>query len=131
MLFEVYLYMSELLFSLMLITKEFTFSAAHKLPKYNGNCKNLHGHTYKLQVTLEGTPDSESGMIIDFHDLSSTVKEKVMKQLDHSYLNDTIENPTAENIVIYIWKILKPEFNNLHELKLWETETSFVTYRGD
>jgi len=114
---------------MMLLTKEFTFDAAHKLEWHSGPCKNLHGHTYKLHVTVQGDLD-ENGMVIDFGDLQKTVEEKVLDKLDHSDLNLVISNPTAENIAVWIWKQLKDDLS-LHEIKLWETPTSFVTYNGD
>ena len=81
----------------MLLRKEFTFDAAHNLVRYHGKCEALHGHTYRLAVVLEGTPDTE-GMILDFCELSAIVKERVVSRLDHTYINDTIPQPTAENI---------------------------------
>ena len=87
----------------MLLRKEFKFEAAHNLVRYHGKCERLHGHTYRLAVLLEGTPDDE-GMIMDFCELSSIVKERVIAVLDHSYLNDTIPQPTAENIALWTWK---------------------------
>jgi 6-pyruvoyltetrahydropterin/6-carboxytetrahydropterin synthase len=117
----------------MLLTKEFKFDAAHYLTKYHGKCENLHGHTYKLQVTIEGKPDHED-MIMDFVELKKFVNEKVIDKLDHSSLNDTFENPSVEVMVVWIWDQLKdlpkPDVK-LHEIKLWETETSFVTYAGN
>ncbi|MBW2996034.1 6-carboxytetrahydropterin synthase QueD [Candidatus Woesearchaeota archaeon] len=110
----------------MIVIREFRFEAAHKLPNYNGNCSKLHGHSYKLEVAVKGKV--KNGMVIDFRELDSIVKEKVISILDHSYLNDTIKNPTAENIVKYIWNKLKPL--NLHLLRLWETEKSSVIYNG-
>lgn len=112
----------------MLITKEFTFDSAHKLDWHHGKCKNLHGHTYKLQVTVKGNLN-KNGVVIDFGDLKEIANKKVIEVLDHKYLNELIQNPTAENIVIWIWNRLKRELS-LHEVKLWETPTSFVTYTG-
>ena len=85
----------------MLLAKDFTFDAAHNLVNYHGKCERLHGHTYKLRVVVEGTPDSE-GMIIDFIELKAIVKEKILSRLDHSYINDIITQPSAENIAVWI-----------------------------
>ena len=112
----------------MNLTCEFTFDAAHKLEGYEGKCSNLHGHTYKLQVTVSGKV-KENGMIIDFLELDRIVKEQALNYLDHSYLNEKIKNPTAENIIIWIWKKLEKHLR-LEELNLWETPTSFVSYNG-
>lgn len=113
----------------MQLTKEFIFDAAHKLENYEGKCKNLHGHTYKLQVSVNGDINEKTGMIIDFLELDKIVEKNVLSILDHSFLNDTIKNPTAENIAVWIWEKLK-NIINLSEIKLWETPTSFVSYNG-
>ena len=113
----------------MLLTKEFVFDAAHNLVQYHGKCEKLHGHTYKLKVVIEGQPDSE-GMIIDFLEVSKIVKENVISILDHSYLNEIISQPSAENIALWIWEKLddklKRENCNLYEIHVWETATSCV-----
>lgn len=117
----------------MLISKEFRFDAAHNLINYHGKCERLHGHTYRLRVTLEGIPDKD-GMILDFTELKKTVNDLVVSQLDHSYINDTIAQPSAENISLWIWKMLEAPLSgpnyHLYEIIVWETEDSFVTYRG-
>jgi 6-pyruvoyltetrahydropterin/6-carboxytetrahydropterin synthase len=117
----------------MILIKEFEFDAAHNLIHYHGKCEKLHGHTYKMIVKLEGTVDNE-GMIYDFVELKRIVKERVVDKFDHAYLNDIIEQPTAENIAIYIWNelkdCLKKENCNLFEIEVWETKTSGIIYRG-
>lgn len=93
----------------MNVTKIFEFSAAHKLPHYDGDCRNLHGHTYRLEVTFSGSPMTEGsnqGMIIDFNDLKTIVEEYIIKRLDHRYLNEVFFNPTAELMVDWIWREL-------------------------
>ncbi|MDK2886760.1 MAG: 6-pyruvoyltetrahydropterin/6-carboxytetrahydropterin synthase [Thermosipho sp. (in: thermotogales)] len=119
---------------MLLVSKEFTFDAAHNLIKYHGKCEKLHGHTYKLVVTVAGQKDDE-GMVIDFVVLKKIVKENVLNILDHSYLNDIIEQPSAENIAEWIWEKLdeKLKGNNyfLYEIKLYETPTSYVTLRKE
>ena len=114
---------------IMLLSKEFVFDAAHNLIHYHGKCEKLHGHTYRLKVVLEGQPDSE-GMIMDFIELSRIVKELVISQLDHAYINDLIEQPSAENIALWIWQKLDDNLRrdncNLYEIHLWETATSCV-----
>jgi 6-pyruvoyltetrahydropterin/6-carboxytetrahydropterin synthase len=111
----------------MLVSKEFTFDAAHNLTEYNGQCEALHGHTYRLRVTLDGDVKPD-GMVFDFVELKRIVSERVVTVLDHSYLNDTLRQPTAENIAAWIWEKLADL--PLHEIRVWETATSFVTYRG-
>lgn len=115
----------------MLVSKEFTFDAAHFLTKYHGKCENLHGHTYRLRVTVEG-PVGEEGMVVDFKVLKNLVKEKVIDKYDHQSLNDFFENPSAELIAIQVWNDLVKELPvKLYEVILWETADSFVTYRGE
>lgn len=118
----------------MLLTKDFTFDAAHNLINYHGKCERLHGHTYKLRVIVEGTPDSE-GMIIDFIELKALVKERILSRLDHSYINEIISQPSAENIALWIWDELeesvKRENCSLYEIHVWETADSRVILRRD
>lgn len=112
----------------MLVTKEFSFNGAHRLIGYHGRCERLHGHTWTLRVTVEA-PVGEDGLAFDFTRLKEIVQEKVLSELDHAYLNDIMENPSAENIALWTWKKLE-EILPLHEIKVFETPTSFVTYRG-
>ena len=118
----------------MLLTKDFVFDAAHNLVNYHGKCENLHGHTYKLRIVIEGFPDNE-GMIIDFVEVSKIVKEKIIAKLDHSYLNDFIPQPSAENISLWVWENiehdLKRENCKLYEIHVWETSTSRVILNAD
>lgn len=109
------------------VTKIFEFAASHFLTKYKGKCENLHGHNYKLEVTVLGQI-REDDLVFDFVDLKNIVKEKVTEKLDHTHLNDKFENPSAEIIAVWIWEQLSDL--PLHEIKLWETSTCFVTYRG-
>ena len=111
----------------MLLRREFVFDAAHNLTRYHGKCERLHGHTYRVAVILEGDPDEE-GMVLDFCVLSSVVKERAISVLDHSYINDTIPQPTAENIALWIWDqvegpLARPNCR-LHEVWVWETASS-------
>lgn len=112
----------------MLVTKEFTFDAAHNLPRYHGKCERLHGHTFKLHVTLKAPLDTWSGMAFDFNDLKRRVQDRVISVLDHAYLNEIVPNPSAEYLAFWIWQRLQDL--PLHEIKVWETPTSFVCYQG-
>lgn len=115
---------------IMLVSKVFSFDAAHKLPDYDGPCRNLHGHTYHLTVTVQNKIEAD-GLAFDFYVLKRVVQEKVIARLDHTYLNDLMANPSAENIVLWIWRELVSALPvSLHELRLAETPTSYVTYRG-
>ena len=113
----------------MLVTKEFTFNGAHKLVGYRGKCEQLHGHSWKVHVTVQA-PVGENGLAFDFLQLKKIVEEKAVSRLDHTFLNDLIPNPSAEHIAMWIWNQMKGEIP-LYEVKVYETATSFVTYRGE
>jgi len=115
----------------MLITRKFGFEAAHHLPRYQGPCFNPHGHSYKLRVSLDVPIDRHSGMTYDFMDLDRLVRERVLTHLDHKNVNDLIENPTAEHIILWIWGQLNGKVPGLCELRLAETDDCWVTYRGE
>jgi 6-pyruvoyltetrahydropterin/6-carboxytetrahydropterin synthase len=117
------------------IRKSFTFEAAHVLPHHPGKCARLHGHSYRLDVALDG-PLQESGpaagMVEDFEVVTRIVKAAVVDQLDHRSLNELMDNPTAENIVLWVWRRLAPQLPLLAGLTLWETPTACaVMEKGD
>ena len=121
------------------VTKIFMFEACHHLPHYDGACARPHGHSYKLEVTVDGMIqpnwNSKCGMIIDFKDLKSVVNESVIKKYDHSNLNDFFPNPTAEIMVRKIASdiieemVLRETNTSLVSVKLWETSTSYAEWR--
>jgi 6-pyruvoyltetrahydropterin/6-carboxytetrahydropterin synthase len=117
------------------IRKSFTFEAAHVLPHHPGKCARLHGHSYRLDVVLEGPLQATgpaTGMVEDFEVVSRVVKAAVIGELDHRSLNELMDNPTAENVVSWIWGRLASELSQLAELTLWETPTACVVMkRGD
>jgi len=92
----------------------------------------LHGHSYRLEVTVRGPLQSDGparGMIADFDVIKQVVRSEVVDVLDHQNLNDFLENPTAEQIVMWIWRRLDPRLKELDELVLWETPTSCAVLR--
>lgn len=109
------------------VSKEFTFAAAHALTKYHGSCEQLHGHNYRLRVTITG-PLNKDDLVIDFVELKKIVQATVIQQLDHTNLNDRFPNPTCELIAQWIFQELKPHIP-ITTVQLWETDTSFVTYQ--
>ena len=115
----------------MRLRREFTFDSAHSI-KDMGACERLHGHTYRLVVTLEGTPN-ENGIILDFRTLNELVSSHVLSLIDHRHLNCVIENPTAENVAQWIARrltpVLKGENYRLFEVELFESPHTSVTYR--
>ncbi|MHB1847010.1 MAG: 6-carboxytetrahydropterin synthase QueD [Deltaproteobacteria bacterium] len=115
----------------MRLEAEFHFSAAHRLPFYDGPCFRMHGHNYRLIVSVEGKPDPKSGMILDFVELKRIVERSILEKCDHQTLNDFLENPTAELIAEWMWRLLRPELPGLCELRLWETPEYAVVYRGE
>ena len=104
-----------------------------------GANRNGHGHNYVLEVTLEGTPDPETGMVFDLKELKEVMARQVIDPMDHRHLNFEIPPfdkviPTTENLAIEIWRRLEPEFQGgvarLHAVRLYETEDTFVDYFG-
>jgi len=108
----------------MKVTKEFVFDAAHYLPSYEGKCERLHGHTWKLHVTVQGAVGAD-GLAFDFVKLKNLAMERVIAKLDHQVVNDVVANPSAENIALWIWHQLRDL--PLFEVTVWETPTSFAT----
>ena len=117
----------------MEIYKEFSFDSAHFLPNVpdGHKCKEMHGHTYRLKVFIEGELDPVLGWIMDFKDLKDALMP-VIDQLDHKLINNIkgLENPTAENITVWIWQQIKPSLPLLSRIELYETPTTGVIYKG-
>lgn len=120
---------------MLTVTKIFTFDACHSLPDYVGPCARLHGHTYKLEVTVCGELTKKGpkrGMIIDFSVLKKIVEKEVISKYDHDFLNNFFENPTAENMVVRIGDDIDkalPKGVKLYSVKLWEKiDSSCVEY---
>jgi 6-pyruvoyltetrahydropterin/6-carboxytetrahydropterin synthase len=113
------------------LTIEVPFCAALRLPNLEGPCQRLHGHDYRLAVTVRGKPDAHTGAIVDFLALRRTVEEQVVSKLDHRLMNEVIENPTAEHMVLWIWQKLKDSVPSLSSVQLWESPEYSVTYRGE
>jgi len=120
------------------VTKIFHFSAAHQLPLHKGQCSKLHGHNYKLEVEVVGDTAKKSGVIMDFGDLDQIVHEEIIDLYDHCYINATIENPTAENMLVIFSQNLYDRLLinygstiRLKSLTLWETEKCYATWTAD
>ncbi len=106
------------------LIREFNFEASHSLPWHQGKCKNLHGHTYRLFVTISQELN-ENGVVMEFYDLKTLVNREVIDHLDHKHLNDLLDNPTAENIALWVWDRLKTKLP-LKEVSLGETRNCTV-----
>ena len=113
----------------MKIGRKFYFDAAHSLPNYQGKCEQFHGHTYKLEVMVEGEV-KEDGMVLDFTDLKKVVEEKILEKLDHKNLNKLFEKPTAEKITEWVFQELKKEIN-VSSVKLWEGNGKWVLIENE
>lgn len=127
----------------VLVSKEFTFDAAHHLHAYEGKCKNLHGHTYKVVFGLSGYVD-DCGLMIDFGDIKDIWKSEIEIHLDHKYLNESLPlmNTTAENIVVWIYEKMATILATAEKqwqykgvrvefVRLYETPTSYAEARRE
>lgn len=111
------------------------FAAAHQLRGYKGQCEKLHGHNWRVQVTVASDKLNDIGIVVDFHDLKDALNETV-STLDHAFLNDlfpfTEKNPSSENIARWIYESLKNKADNenydISSVTVWESETASATY---
>ena len=119
------------------VSVEETFAAGHALRNYHGKCENVHGHNYRVQVTLEGTELDAAGLLVDFVQIKKVMRE-VIERLDHRYLNDVPPfddlNPSAENMAKYLYEEMSKGLAagapvRVSAVKLWETDTASATYR--
>ena len=115
------------------LRKTFQFEAAHSLPNLptNHKCPRLHGHSFKAEFVVEGDCDPKLGWVIDYADITAAFKP-LWEQLDHHYLNEIegLENPTSENVAVWIWERLKPNLPLLTAVEVAETCTARCVYRG-
>ena len=122
------------LFVKMELRKTFQFEAAHLLPHLpkSHKCRRLHGHSFKVEIVVAGECDAKLGWLMDYADISAAFKP-LWQKLDHFYLNEIpgLENPTSENIAVWIWKRLKPKLPLLTEVVVAETCTARAIYRGE
>ena len=115
------------------LTKDFRFEAAQTLPKApeGHKCRRMHGHSFKVEISVEGEVDPGTGWVYDHAQISDAMKP-IMQQLDHSYLNEIagLENPTIEKMAAWFWKKLEPFCPGLCEIVVHETPTARCVYRG-
>lgn len=140
--------------SIIRITKEFRYEGAHALYNYDGKCRNIHGHSYVMYVTVKGTPkddmsDPKNGMILDFSDFKTIVNDTLIDKFDHALvlradapmateLGNGYEKvilvdfqPTCENMIVYFAQVIRehlPEHIELHSIKLHESPSSYVEW---
>jgi 6-pyruvoyltetrahydropterin/6-carboxytetrahydropterin synthase len=121
------------------VTVEQTFAAGHALREYKGKCENVHGHNYRVQVTVEGEQLNRIGLLVDFVELKRAVRD-VIAYLDHQFINDlepfTTINPSAENLAKYFYDEVSARVQiatdtpaRIAQVKIWETDTSIAVYR--
>jgi 6-pyruvoyltetrahydropterin/6-carboxytetrahydropterin synthase len=122
------------------VTVEQTFAAGHALREYKGKCENVHGHNYRVQVTVEGEQLNRIGLLVDFVEVKRAVRE-VVEFFDHQFINDldpfTVLNPSAENMAKYFYDEVTRRLSidngtapvRVSQVKLWETDTSIAVYR--
>ena len=109
----------------MLVCREFYFDASHYLPGYKGKCEQFHGHTYRLEISVEGKVGND-GMVMDFNKIKEIVSADIIEALDHRNLNEIFNNPTAENIGQWIFDTLKKKMPSIYCVKLWEGHGKWV-----
>ena len=120
------------------VSVEQVFAAGHALRNYKGKCENVHGHNFKVRVTIEGQRLDDTGLLVDFLDVKSAMAG-VIARLDHQFLNEVppfdVRNPSAENIAEYFYDELSrglaenPVPVHIQEVKVWETDIQSATYR--
>jgi len=118
------------------VSVEYAFAAGHALRGYKGKCENIHGHNYKVRVTVGGEKLNSIGLLIDFSDLRAAVKG-LAERFDHQFLNDlepfTEANPSAENLACYLGTELQRKFQDqglrVSNVTVWETDTTSASYR--
>ena len=117
-----------------LLVQIIRFESARKLTKVPKDhpCSNLYGLAFKLEIHVEGDIHDSTGFVMDFNDIERKFMP-IKKQVDHHYLNEIVglENPTSEILIEWIWNKLKPDFQELSKLVLWENEESRVEFSGN
>ena len=116
------------------LTKEFRFEAAHTLPSLpeDHKCRQMHGHSFKIDISVAGEVDEEIGWVYD-HKRISDAMNPLLELLDHGYLNDIpgLESPTIERMAGLFWKKLEPDLPGLCEIVIYETPTARCVFRGE
>lgn len=120
------------------VSVEQSFAAGHALRNYKGACENVHGHNFKVQVTIEGQELDQTGMLVDFLDVKQSMLDAIAP-LDHRFLNDIppfdVKNPSAENIAEYFYEQIteglesNPVPVRVREVRVWETDIQSATFR--
>jgi 6-pyruvoyltetrahydropterin/6-carboxytetrahydropterin synthase len=116
------------------LSKTFRFEAAHRLPNVPADhkCYRMHGHSFAVDVVLEGELDERMGWLVDYADITAVVEPILLDELDHRALNDVpgLDNPTSERLCEWLWKRLAPNLPQLAAITVHETCAARCTYRG-
>ena len=122
------------------VCAEQTFAAGHALRNYKGKCENVHGHNYRVRISIEGETLDQAGLLVDFVELK-TIMRAIIERLDHQFLNDVEPfdklNPSAENMARYFYQEMAKGLDGgvrtnsvrVSEVEIWETDTATATYR--
>jgi 6-pyruvoyltetrahydropterin/6-carboxytetrahydropterin synthase len=114
------------------VSVEETFPAGHALRNYHGKCENVHGHNYRVRLTIRGEQLDQAGLLVDFSDVKRVLRA-ITDRLDHQFLNDLPPfddlNPSAENMARYFFEECAKELQGVWEVRIWETDTAIATYR--
>ncbi len=117
----------------MEIYREFKFDAAHRLPNLSAGhrCGNLHGHTFRVFIHIEGVVGNDTGWVRDYGEIKS-ICTPLIDMLDHKYLNEVpgLENPTSENIALWLWEKIKPSLPELIMIEIKETDSTGCRFSG-
>jgi len=116
------------------ITQQYAFEAAHRLPRVPADhkCYRMHGHSFRIDVTLAGELDPASGWLMDFGAMDARIEPIIRDELDHRTLNDVpgLENPTSEMLCVWLWRRLERDLPALAAVTVHETCAARCTYRG-
>ena len=117
----------------MIVYKKFNIESARSLPNVDLShpCYKVHGHSFEITIKVKDSLDEKTGFVIDFEDIQNAFNP-ISSLLDHSYLNDIegLENPTSENLCIYIWDEIKTSLPNIFEIEIKETKLTGCVYKG-
>ena len=117
----------------MIVYKKFNIESARSIPNLPKThpCHHVHGHSFKIIISVKGPVNKQNGFVTDFQDIDDAFSS-FKKELDHSYLNDIegLQNPTSENICIWIWDKIQSSLPNIYKIEIKETDSTGCIYKG-
>jgi 6-pyruvoyltetrahydropterin/6-carboxytetrahydropterin synthase len=117
------------------LTRDYAFEAAHRLPNVppEHQCHRMHGHSFRVSVTVAGEVDPRMGWLVDFDEITKVVEPIIQRELDHRFLNDVpvLDNSTSEMLGAWLWRRLRPTLPLLSAITVHETCTARCTVRGE